>query len=125
MDLIVRRRSHTICLIAFKRGIRLPSAQFPRLRRPSARVRGGYAAGGGYLIRCFFDREEAPGCLGVADGGTLPALPGFTIGRRPPRASFSGVRSLSLDFDTLLFLFLVVIFISLFLVGLAFRELSS
>ena len=76
--------------------------------------RGGYGDGGGYLIRCFFAKEEAPGCVGVADGGTLPALPGVTTGRRPPRASFSGVRSLSLDFGTLLFcFFLVVIFYSL------------
>jgi hypothetical protein len=73
--------------------------------------RGGYADGGGYLIRCFFAIEE------VLGGGALPDAPGFTTGRRPARASFLGVRSLNLvlaDFGTLLFcFFLVVIFYSL------------
>jgi hypothetical protein len=72
--------------------------------------RGGYADGGGYLIRCFFVIEEE--ALG---GGALPD--GSTTGRRPARASFLGVRSLNLvlaDFGTLLFcFFLVVIFYSL------------
>jgi hypothetical protein len=72
--------------------------------------RGGYADGGGYLIRCFFDViEEALGGVATPDG--------FTTGRRPARASFLGVRSLNLvlaDFGTLLFcFFLVVIFYSL------------
>jgi hypothetical protein len=71
--------------------------------------RGGYADGGGYLIRCFFAVKEPLGGVGVADG--------FTTGRRPARASFLGVRSLNLvlaDFATLLFcFFLVVIFYSL------------
>jgi len=73
--------------------------------------RGGYADGGGYLIRCFFAKEVA------LDGGTLPDAPGCTTGSWPARASFLGVRSLNLvlaDFGTLLFcFFLVVIFYSL------------
>ena len=74
--------------------------------------RGGYGDGGGNWIRCFFTVEEALGGVAMPDGG-----PGFTTGRRPARASFLGVRSLSLvlaDFGTLLFcFFLVVIFYSL------------
>ena len=70
-----------------------------------------YADGGGYLIRGFFDVEEALGDV------AMPDAPGFTIGRRPARASFLGVRSLNLvlaDFGTLLFcFFLVVMFYSL------------
>jgi hypothetical protein len=74
--------------------------------------RGGYADGGGSLIRCFFAKEEA-----LADGVAMPDAPGFTTGSWPARASFLGVRSLNLvlaDFGTLLFcFFLVVIFYSL------------
>jgi hypothetical protein len=73
--------------------------------------RGGYADGGGYLIRCFFDREEALPDVATPDGSAS------TTGRRPARASFLGLRSLNLvlaDFGTLLFcFFLVVIFYSL------------
>ena len=74
--------------------------------------RGGYADGGGYLIRCFFAViEEALGGVAMPDGSAS------TTGRRPARASFLGVRSLNLvlaDFGTLLFcFFLVVIFYSL------------
>ena len=73
--------------------------------------RGGYADGGGYLISCFFDVEEALGDI------AMPDAPGCTIGSWPARASFLGVRSLNLvlaDFGTLLFcFFLVVMFYSL------------
>ena len=75
--------------------------------------RGGYADGGGYLIRCFFDiEEEALGGVATPDGSAS------TTGRRPARASFLGVRSLNLvlaDFGTLLFFVLLFIFILSFL----------
>ena len=113
-----------ICLIAFKRGIRLPSfpcpvslAQFP-CPVPSPKATFSTCNSSSYRVACFFTgEEEALGGglkMGGVPGGILPpTASGLNL---PARASLLGVRSLSLvltDFGTLLFLFLVVIFILL------------
>ena len=108
MELIVRRRFHS------------PSAYSPLSEGyvcpvPSPKATFNTCNSSSYRVgSCFFTVEEAPELGGGLKIGGVGAGPGTATPCLPARASFFGVRSLSLvlpDFGTLLFLFLVLIFI--------------
>jgi len=112
MELIVRRRFHS------------PSAYSPLSEGyvcpvPSPKATFSTSNSSSYRVGCFFTVEDAPG--GLYMGGVIPGPgPGLPAkaGYLPARASFFGVKSLSLvlaDFGTLLFFVLLFIFILSFL----------
>ncbi len=128
MQLIARIESPINLATAFKREIlRLDyshptSAQFPRLRGDLQHVQLSYR------VACFETDPNAGFLSSAPMGGITPG----GVGATPPRASFFGVRSLSLvfaDFGTLLFFASLFIFILSFLFWLSsisrHRELIS